>query len=99
MVKHKTCFKNKISTLLDVLLTNKVNFFRKTTIFEKDLSDSHKLVITILRSTFMKLPPKTITYRPYKNCNEKKVVHELDQKLIQRDTYKANNSYSKIHNY
>ena len=30
LVKDKTCFKNKVGTLLDVILTNRPNSFRKT---------------------------------------------------------------------
>ena len=35
--------------------------------FEKGLSDAHKLVVTVLKSTFPKFPPNVITYRSYKN--------------------------------
>ena len=35
--------------------------------FETGLSDFHKLVVTVLKSTFPKSPPKIITYRSYKN--------------------------------
>ena len=42
------------------------------------------------------MPPKTIRYRSYKNFNETNFVCELDQKLIQGDIYKTENSYSKL---
>ena len=35
--------------------------------FETALSDFHKLVVTVLRSTFPKSPSKIITYRSYKD--------------------------------
>ena len=83
-------------TLLDVILTNKPNCFQKTSAFETGLSDFHKLVVTIFRSTFKKLPPRIIKYRSYKNFNEKNFVYELDQQLIQGDVYKTENSFSKL---
>ena len=92
LVKHKTCFNKKNGALLNVLLTNKPSCFQKTAIFEAGLSDCHKLVITIFGSTFIKLPLKTITFKSYKHFNEKLFVHEFDQKLIQGDIYKTDDS-------
>ena len=96
LVKDKTCFKNENGTLLDVILTNRPKSFQKTIITETGLSDCHKLVTTILRATFLKLPPKTLRYRSYKSFNKQDFVHELDQRLIQGDIYKTENSYSKL---
>lgn len=50
------------------------------TICETSLSDCYNLLITI--SICIKLPPKTVIYRSYKNFNEKKFEHELDQQLM-----------------
>ena len=63
LVKDKTCFKSKNSTLLDVMLTNRPNCLQNTVISETGSGDCHKLVTTIFRSTFIKLPPKTIRYK------------------------------------
>ena len=96
LVKDKTCFKSNNGTLLDVILTNRPNSFQKTVITETGLSDCHKLISTVFRSTFVKLPPKTIRYRSYKNFNKQNFVHELDQRLIRGDIYKTDDSYSKL---
>ena len=53
------------------------------------------LIVTTLRSTFIKLPPKTVKYRSYKNFNETVFLHELDQKLIQGDLYRSDDPYFK----
>ena len=79
-----------------VLLTNRPNCFQNTVISETGLSDFHKLVITIFRSTFIKFPPKSIRQRSYKSFNKQNFVHELDQKLIKGDIYKTDDSYSKL---
>ena len=96
LVKHKTCFKNTDGTLLDVILTNKPNSFQRTEVTETGLSDCHKLVSTFFRSTFVKIPPKIIKYRSYKTYDKQNFLHELDQRLIQRDIYETNDSYSKL---
>ena len=70
LVKTSSCFKTTRGTLLDVLLTSKPNSLQKTGICETGLSDCHKMVFTIFRSTFIRLPPKVIKYRNYKGFNE-----------------------------
>ena len=82
LVKSATCFKSSKGTLLDVLLTNKPESFQKTFVCETGLSDCHKLVATIFRSTCIRLPPKVVKYRSYKNFDESKFCHDLDQILI-----------------
>ena len=62
-----------------LLLTNKPKSFQKTFVCETGLSDCHKLVATIFRSTFIKLPPEIVKYRRYKNFDENKFCHDLDQ--------------------
>ena len=79
-----------------MILTNKPNSFKKTVTTETGLSDCHKLVSTVFRSTIIKLPPKTVRYRSYKTYDKQNFLHELDQKLIQGDIYKTEDSYSKL---
>ena len=52
LVKSATCFKSSKGTLLDLLVTNYPKRFQKTFVCQTELSDCHKLVATILRSTF-----------------------------------------------
>ena len=96
LVKPATCFKSSKGTLLDVLLTNKPKSFQKTFVCETDLSDCRKLVATIFRSTYIKLPPKVLKYWRYKNFDENKFCHDLDQILIKGEMYKAKDPYTKL---
>ena len=96
LVKTPTCYKSLKGTLLDLILTNKPNSFQKTIVCETGLSDCHMLVATTLRSTFIKLPPKTLKYRSYKNFNEFTFLHELDQTLLQGELFTSNDPYSKL---
>ena len=70
-----TCFKSLNPTCIHNLLTNKKNRFMKTLTFEMGVSDHHKLIDTMLRSTFAKGKPKkcftvaieTLTIKSLKN--------------------------------
>ena len=77
-----TCYKSLKNTIIDLILKNKPRSFQKTSICGTGLSDCYKLIFTILKSTFKKLPQKRITYRNCKNFNETKFCHDLDQELL-----------------
>ena len=67
LIKLPTCYKSLSSpTSIDLVLTNKKNFFMKSTTFETRMSDFHKLATTILRKTISKGNAKKIFYRDYK---------------------------------
>ena len=66
--KEPICFKNPNNpSCIDFFLTNTTRSFQETQVFMTGLSDFHKLVVTILKSTFPKSPPKIIASRCYKN--------------------------------
>ena len=67
--------------------------------FEAGLSDCHKLARSILRTSFKKLPPKTVynIYRYQKYFDPKKFLHDLDSQLLQRDLYRnCNEPHEKL---
>lgn len=94
LVKHKTCYKTLTGSLLDVMLTNKPKSFCKTCTIETGLSDCHKMIVTCLRAVFKKLPPKNINYRDYKNFDQDKFLHELDQEMIKGNFYNSDSPYN-----
>ena len=51
----------------------------KTLTFETGVSDHHKLIGTMLRSTFTKGKPKEMFYRCYRNFDNKKFEEELQK--------------------
>ena len=65
LVKEKICFKNIGNpSCIDVLLTNNVYAFQQTKItICTVLSDCHKLVLTVLKTTVPRREPKEITCR------------------------------------
>ena len=71
LINSKTCHKSTGGSSLDVRLTNHPMCFHHNSTIDTMLSDHHKLILTFLKSTFKRLPPKEISYRCYKNFNEK----------------------------
>ena len=73
LVQEKTCFKNMQNpSCIDLLLTNNVYAFQQTTAICTGLSDCHKLVLTVLKTTVPRSPPKEITCRDYKQLDPSK---------------------------
>ena len=65
-LSKKTYFKNANNpSTIDFFLTNNSLAFQNTTTFA-GLSDCHKLVLTILKTTFSKNKPEELFYRDYK---------------------------------
>ena len=93
LTKGKTCFKSATGTTLDIMLTNKMRSFQKTSTVTTGISDCYKKIVTCLKAHFKKLPPKKIVYRDYKNFNKNTFLYELDQKLIQGKFYSQKNSF------
>ena len=58
IVKGKTCFNKADGSSLDVFLTNHPRCFQSTCVIEAGVSDHHGVMLTCLKSTFQKLPPK-----------------------------------------
>ena len=71
LISEPTCFKSINPTCIDNFLTNKKPRFMKTLTFETVASDHHKLIGTMLRSTFAKGKPKIMFYRCYINLDNK----------------------------
>ena len=70
LISEPTCFKSIKTTCIDNFLTNKKTRFMKTLTFEAGVSDHHKLIGTMLRSTFAKGKPtvaiETLTIKSLK---------------------------------
>ena len=67
LVSKPTCFQSINPTCIELILTNKSNLFELSANFETGLSDHHKLISTIMKSSGFKGPPKKKINRSYKN--------------------------------
>ena len=83
LIKVKTCCKSATGTILDIMLTNRMRRFQKTSTVTIGISDCHKMTVTCLKAHFKKLSPKKIVYGDYKNFNKNIFLDDLDQNLIQ----------------
>ena len=70
LIKVPTCYKNPLNpSCIDLMLTNRPGFFQHSQVFETGLSDFHKLTVTVMKMSYLKLKPKIISYRDYKHFN------------------------------
>ena len=66
LINHPTCFKNPENpSCIDLMLTNSPYSFRHSCVIETDMSDFHKMIVSVLKTIFQKLKPKIVHYRGY----------------------------------
>ena len=86
LIKSPTCFKSADNpSCIDLILTNRKYNFQSSTTIETGLSDFHHLILTIMKTTFRKKPPKVIRYRNYKNYNHENYRSDLNISLANVD--------------
>ena len=82
LVKEKTCFKSlENPSCIDLFLTNCPLSFQNTTTVATGLSDFHKMVVTVMKTTFPKAEPQILYYRDYKNFDLYKFRADLREQL------------------
>ena len=52
-----------------------------TNLIKTGLSDCHKLILSLFRAFFKRIPAKTIEYRKYSKFTPEAFLHELDKEL------------------
>ena len=83
LVKGPTCFKNPLNpSCIDLILTNRKNSFQNAHIIETGISDVHRMVVTVMKTYFKKLKPKTIYYRNYKYFSNDNFRRDLLNELM-----------------
>ena len=83
LVMEPTCFKSLTNpTCIDLILTNRSMSFQHTTVIETGISDHHKMVLTVMKSTFPKISPKIIYYRNYSKFNNGDFRNDLKTELL-----------------
>ena len=82
LVKGKTCFKSIGNpSCIDLFITNSNMSFQSTTELNVGCSDFHKMVVTVMKTTFSKMKPKEVSYRNYKTFDENLFKSDLVNKL------------------
>ena len=78
LVKEITCFKNlENPSCIDLFVTNSGNSFQNTTTVSTGLPDFHKMIITVLKTTFPKAKPRIVPYRDFSKYNVGNFTGEL----------------------
>ena len=81
-IKEPTCYKKPENpSCIDLILQNNPKYFQNSCVVETDLSDFHRMTVTVMKTTFKKFKPRTILYRDYKNFQNDRYRDELTQKL------------------
>ena len=82
MVNKAMCYKDPDKpTCIDLILTNWPRSFQNSCVVETGLSDFHKMVGTVMKTSHRKSQPKIIDYRNYKNFSNY-IFKESLQKLL-----------------
>ena len=87
LVKENTCFKSAENpSCVDLFLTNCSTSFQHTYVISSGIS-GHKMIITVLKTTFKKAKPKEIIYRSYKNLDKCVFTNDLKHKVLNCENY------------
>ena len=86
LIKKTTCFQSTSPSCIDLILTNKKEFFKNSNVFEVGISDHHSLIVTALRSQLVKGNAKTKLYRDYNSFDIKLFKEDLDKNLKSNNT-------------
>ena len=66
MIKKPACYKNPVKpTCIDLILTNCPRPFRNSCVIKTGLSDIHKIIVTVMKTSYRKIRPRLINCR---NC-------------------------------
>ena len=86
IIKKPTCFQSTNPSGIDLILTNKKEFFKNSNVLEVGFSDHHSLIVTALRSHLVKGNPKTKFYRDYNLFDVKRFMEDLVKNLKSNST-------------
>ena len=81
MVYRPACYKNQNKpSFIDLTLTNHPRSFQNTCVIETGLSDFHKMVLTVMKTSYRKHSPKIIKYRDYRYFSNDRFSESLLQR-------------------
>ena len=65
LINKPTCFQSANPNCINLILTNKKNFFKNSNVLEVGISDHHSFITTALRTKLIKGNAKMKMYRDY----------------------------------
>ena len=83
LITEPTCYKNPENlTCIDLILTNHPLSFQNSCVLETDLSEFHKMTVTIMKASFQRLQSRIINYRDYRRFQNDAFREELLSELL-----------------
>ena len=72
IINKPTCYKNSDKpTCIDLILINCTKSFQNSCAIETRLSDFHKMIVRVMKTSFQKIEARVINYQDYMSfCNE-----------------------------
>ena len=68
MINKPTCYKNPDKpTCINLILTNSFGSFQNFCVIETGYSDFHKMIVTVMNTSYRKIEPRVTNYRDYKS--------------------------------
>ena len=96
LIGQPTRYKSSINPVWrDVILTNEPRRFQITCVVETGLSDFH--LMTVMRKSFKKYQPKTISYRSYKNFSNEKYGKTLINDLSKENFINNDDGFERFY--
>ena len=87
LIKTPTCYMGTNCSSIDDIITNMTFLFMKFLTVETEISDYHKLIMSICRMTFAKSKIKKLFYRCYKNFDSKLSEETLIKNLSETELF------------
>ena len=96
MINKPTCYKNPDKpTCIDLILTNCPGSFQNSCVIETGLSDFHKMIVTVMKTSYRKIEPRVINYRDNKSFSSEgfreSLLENLKGKLLENPDQSSNN--------
>ena len=87
LIKESTCYKNPGNpSSIDLILTNSPRSFQCSCVVETGLSDFHKMTVTVMKTTFQRMPAKIRNYRDYRhfdiNTFRESILYKLAKESV-----------------
>ena len=97
MINKPTCYRNPDKrTCIDLILTNCPGSFQNSCVIETGLSDFHKMIVMVMKTSYRKIEPRVINYQDYKSFSnegfresllKREIIRKLWPKLWQFHKY------------
>ena len=95
MINKPTCYKNPYKpTCIDLILTNCPGYFQNSCVIETRLSGFHKMIVTVMKTTYQKIEPRVINYQDYKSFISEGFREPLLQNLKGKLSGNSDQSFS-----